>query len=90
MNVVIYSKDQCPYCDMAKNLFKNAGVEFKENRIGHDGFTKEMLLEAVPGARTVPQIFVDGELIGGWDQLKQHAVYKRLTSTRSDSIARND
>lgn len=90
MDVVIYSKDRCPYCDMAKSTFKAAGINYTEHCLNVNGFTKEMLLEAVPGARTVPQIVIDGELIGGWDQFKASNHYKQLTSTRSDSIARNN
>jgi glutaredoxin 3 len=45
------------------------GIAFEEKKIG-DGYTKEDLLEAVPTARTVPQIFLDEELIGGFSELK--------------------
>ena len=70
MKATVWSKDQCPFCDQAKNLLKMKGIEFEEKRIGH-GYTKEQLLEAVPTARTVPQIFIDGELIGGFTELKK-------------------
>ena len=43
-----------------------------EERMIGDGWTKEQLLEAVPTARTVPQIILKGKLIGGYDQLKAH------------------
>ena len=66
---VIWSKYNCTYCDQAKALLESKGIEFEERKIG-DGFTKEELLEAVPTARTVPQIFLDGELIGGFTELK--------------------
>ena len=71
MKAVIWSKDHCPFCDQAKNLLKIKGIEFEEKKIGH-GFTKEDLLEAVPTARTVPQIFLDDQLIGGFTELKTH------------------
>jgi glutaredoxin len=71
MKIEIWSKDNCPYCDMAKNWFRSKGMDFTENKIGHGGVTREMLLERVPGARTVPQIFVNEELIGGWDDLRK-------------------
>lgn len=60
----------CPYCEQAKSLLKIKGIEFEEKKVGH-GFTREDLLEAVPAARTVPQIFLDGELIGGFQELKK-------------------
>ena len=71
MKAVIWSKDQCPYCDQAKALLTQKGIEFEEKKIGH-GYTREQLLEAVPNARTVPQIFLDDELIGGFNELRKH------------------
>ena len=70
MEVIVWSKYHCPYCDQAKALLAQQGVKFEERKIG-DGYTKEELLEAVPTARTVPQIFLDGKLIGGFTELKQ-------------------
>jgi glutaredoxin 3 len=52
-------------------LLKQRGIEFEEKKIG-EGYTKEDLLESVPTARTVPQIFLDGNLIGGFTELKRH------------------
>lgn len=71
MAAVVWSKDNCPYCDQAKALLKQKGIEIEERKIGH-GYTREDLLEAVPDARTVPQIFLDGNLIGGFTELKKH------------------
>jgi glutaredoxin len=71
MKAVVWSKDHCPYCDQAKALLKQRGIEFEERKIG-DRYTKEDLLQAVPSARTVPQIFLDDKLIGGFTELKQH------------------
>jgi glutaredoxin 3 len=52
-------------------LLKQKGIEFEERKIG-DGYTKEDLLEAVPTARTVPQIFLGEELVGGFAELKSY------------------
>ena len=71
MKAVVWSKDNCPYCEQAKALLKMKGIEFEEKKIG-DGYTTEEVLEAVPGARTVPQIFIDEQLIGGFQELKTH------------------
>lgn len=71
MKAVIWSKYHCSYCDQAKALLNNMGIEFEEKKIG-DGYTKEELLEAVPTARTVPQIFIDGKLIGGYTELRKY------------------
>jgi len=75
MTAVIWSKYHCPYCDQAKALLTSKGIQFEEKKIG-DGYTKEELLEAVPNARTVPQIFLDGELVGGFTELR-----KKLTES---------
>lgn len=71
MKATIWSKYHCPYCDQAKALLTQKGIQFEEKKIG-DGYTKEELLEAVPTARTVPQIFIDEQLIGGFNELKQY------------------
>lgn len=71
MKAILWSKYHCPYCDQAKALLKSRGIPFEEKKIG-DGYTKEELLEAVPTARTVPQIFIDNNLIGGFNELKEH------------------
>jgi len=70
MKATVWSKYHCPYCDQAKALLKSKDISFEEKKIG-DGYTKEELLEAVPTARTVPQIFIDDKLIGGFTELKQ-------------------
>lgn len=71
MKAIVWSKYHCSFCEQAKSLLKQRGIEFEERKIG-DGYTKEELLEAVPTARTVPQIFIDDHLIGGYTELKQY------------------
>ena len=71
MKAEVWSKPACPYCDQAKALLKMKGIEYEEKIIG-DGYLKEDLLEAVPGARSVPQIILDEKLIGGFQELKQY------------------
>ena len=70
MKAIVWTKYHCPYCDQAKALLKQKGIPFEERKIG-DGYTKEALLEAVPGARTVPQIFINGQLVGGFTELRK-------------------
>ena len=69
---VIWTKTVCPYCVNAKNLLKMKGIEYEERNIQEGTWTREQLLEAVPGARTVPQVFIDGELIGTYEHLKEY------------------
>lgn len=67
---IVWSKNHCPFCDQAKALLTQRGIEYTEKKIG-EGFTREDLLEAVPAARTVPQIFLGEEYVGGFTELKQ-------------------
>jgi glutaredoxin 3 len=73
MNNIIWSKYNCPYCDQAKALLKQRGIVFEERKIG-DGWTKEELIEEIPTARTVPQIILDGKLLGGFKELKEYLI----------------
>jgi glutaredoxin 3 len=70
MKAIVWSKYHCTFCEQAKQLLAQRGIPYEERKIG-DGWTKEELLEAVPTARTVPQIFLDGELVGGFTELKE-------------------
>ncbi len=69
--ITVYSKNNCPFCVQAKNLLKLKGIEFEERNINEE-WTREQLLEAVPTARTLPQIFLDENYIGGFIELKKH------------------
>jgi len=66
--VIIYSKAQCPFCDLAKTLFTQKKVAYKEIRIDLDEAARDEMVRA-SGRRTVPQIFIDGQAIGGYDDL---------------------
>ena len=67
--VEIYSTAICPYCMAAKNLLKQRGLEYTEIRIDQDAGKREEMLARSQQRRTVPQIFVNGEHIGGHDDL---------------------
>jgi glutaredoxin len=69
MRAIVWSRNQCPFCDQAKALLKLKGIEFEERNVSTD-WTKEQLLEAVPSARTVPQIVIDEKVIGGFTELR--------------------
>ena len=71
MQAVVWSKDACPFCVQAMELLESRGIEFEELNVGKD-WTREQLLEAVPNARTLPQIFLDSEHIGGFTELRKH------------------
>jgi glutaredoxin 3 len=71
MKAIVWSKDACPFCVQAKSLLTARGIEFEERNINKD-WTREQLLEAVPTARTLPQIFLDDQHIGGFTDLRAH------------------
>ena len=66
--VEIYSKSNCSYCDMAMNFFDSRGISYEVYSADDQNVFKEML-ERNPSARTVPQIFIDDQLIGGYTDL---------------------
>jgi glutaredoxin len=71
MKAIVWSKNSCSFCVQAKSLLTQKGIEFEERNIETD-WSKEQLLEAVPTARTLPQIFLDDQLVGGFNELRKH------------------
>ena len=68
-NVEIYTGPLCAFCDFAKALLDRKGISYKEIFIGDDPNKMEEMIKKSNGMRTVPQIFIDGQHIGGSDQL---------------------
>jgi len=69
-NIIIYSKQVCPYCVRAKALFKRKAVEFKEIMIS-DEETRDEMIKKSGGRMTVPQIFIGDYHVGGYDDLEK-------------------
>lgn len=71
MHITIYTKDYCPYCVKAKALLKQKGVEshVREIDITQDEKLQAEMIEKSGGKRTVPQIFIGDQHIGGADDL---------------------
>ena len=78
--ILIYGKPMCPFCDKAKALCEQRGFDYEYKSLGTD-YTKEELLETFPGARTVPQIVINGNKIGGWDQMVKYIEETNYTGT---------
>ena len=68
--ITIYGKPRCTYCDAAKRLCEQKGLDFEYKMLDAD-YTAEELFEKVPNARTFPQIFIDGNSIGGFQELQK-------------------
>lgn len=67
--VVIYTTNYCPYCNGAKSLLRAKKVEFEEIDVTHDR-ARRAEMEKLSRRYTVPQIFIDGEPIGGYDDAR--------------------
>jgi|Laugrespbdmm15dd_1035085.scaffolds.fasta_scaffold00918_6 glutaredoxin 3 len=79
----VWSQTNCPACQEAKRLLTSYAIEYTECMIGVGTYTKKDLIEKVPNARSVPQIFIGGKYIGGLPELKKRLLvndnYKTTT-----------
>lgn len=67
-HVTIYTTRVCPYCTMAKRLLSARGMAYEEVDVTGDAARRDWLVQTT-GRRTVPQVFIDGKAIGGYDDL---------------------
>nr|WP_310732461.1 FAD-dependent oxidoreductase [Halostella litorea] len=63
----MYTKEDCPYCEKAKDLFDAKGIEYEEYNVTGDDELFDEMVERADGRQTAPEVFIDDELIGGWD-----------------------
>ncbi len=69
-NIVMYTKDYCPYCTRAKQLLGNKGYkDINEIDITHDEALQQEMISKSGGRKTVPQIFINGTHVGGFDDM---------------------
>ena len=69
--VEIYTKFLCPYCARAKKLLGEKGAPYQEYEITMDSAKRAEMIERANGRTTVPQIFIDGQHVGGSDDLAE-------------------
>ena len=87
MEIVIYSKDNCTYCSKAKLLLNNLGLTYIEKRM-EDFKSVELMLEDIgKKVRTMPQIKIDGKLIGGYNKLIEYFADKGKVNFKGDIIS---
>ena len=79
--VEIYTWQYCPFCIRAKSLLKKKNINFTEYKIDGDEDARELMIERADGRRTLPQIFIDNEGIGGCDDL-----YKLENENKLDAL----
>ena len=70
MIATIYTKQNCPYCVYAKQLMEEKNITYNEVIIGED-MTRERFIEEYPHVKTLPLIFMNGNYVGGYDDLQK-------------------
>lgn len=68
--VQVYTTSYCPYCFRAKALLQHKGVAFEEIDVTDDQALRDKMVKLAGGRRTVPEIFINGKIIGGYDELR--------------------
>ena len=87
MTITIYSKPNCVFCDKSKALVKGLGLSYDEKMFGKDFNSPEELYEAVgKQVRTMPQIKIDGNLIGGYNQLIEYFMEQGKVNFKGEKI----
>lgn len=71
-NVILYSRDNCSYCVMAKQYMHSKNISYNEMKLGVD-LTREEFMSIFPDVKTLPFIIIDGEKVGGYDKLQEWA-----------------
>tara|TARA_B100001123_G_scaffold44837_2_gene45925 strand:+ start:286 stop:552 length:267 start_codon:yes stop_codon:yes gene_type:complete len=76
--ILVYTSDDCSFCNLAKDLLRNKKLNFKEINISKDNNLKKKMMEETNGLMTVPQIFINSKHIGGYDELNNLENSKKL------------
>jgi thioredoxin reductase (NADPH) len=79
-NILVYSKNNCVYCDKAKLLLKNLGLNYNEKKFEDFTSTESLFEDIGKNVRSMPQIKINGELIGGYNQLVEYLHDKGLVN----------
>ena len=89
MTIIVYSKNNCVFCTKAKSLLTNLGLEYQEKSLEKDfGSDPSKLIEDIgKNVRTMPQIKIDSELIGGYNQLVEHFADQKKVNYKGEIIS---
>jgi glutaredoxin 3 len=86
MAILLYTTQYCGYCRAAKNLLRAKGLEFREIDVGFDPSKRAEMVERAGGLRTVPQIFIHGRHVGGYDELAALERQGKLNDWLADAL----
>jgi glutaredoxin-like protein len=78
LDVTVFTREGCPFCVRAKGMLHDAGIDFDELVLNRD--FSEVTLRAVAGASMVPQVFINGEHVGGSDALEGYLAQGRKSA----------
>jgi len=87
MKIVIYSKNNCVYCNKAKQLVKNLRLDYTEKKMEEFESVDEMLKDIGKKVRTMPQIKIDDKLVGGYNQLVEYFVEQGKVNFKGEIIS---
>ena len=86
MEIIIYSKNNCVFCNKAKHLVKSLGLTYNEKKMEEFDSPQAMLEDIGKQVRTMPQIKIDGKLVGGYNQLVEYFADKGLVNFKGEII----
>lgn len=86
MKIVIYSKNNCIYCTKAKTMLNSLGVKYAEKKLEEFDTVDDMLEDIGRKVKTMPQIKIDGELIGGYHQLVEYFDDQGLVNFKGEKV----
>ena len=88
MKIVIYSKNNCQFCGKAKDLVKKLGLEYTEKNLEKDFESNPIKLIEDIGKKvmSMPQVKIDGELVGGYNQMVEYFVEKGMINFQGEII----
>jgi|TARA_E500000318_G_scaffold76600_1_gene71247 NADH-dependent peroxiredoxin subunit F len=86
MEIVIYSKNNCVFCNKAKHLVKSLGLTYTEKKMEEFDSPQAMLEDIGKQVRTMPQIKIEGKLVGGYNQLVEYFADKGLVNFKGEII----
>jgi glutaredoxin 3 len=84
--ILLYTTQFCGYCRAAKNLLRAKGLDYEEIDVGFDPAKRDEMVERAHGARTVPQIFIHGQHVGGYDELAALEREGKLNAWLADAL----
>jgi len=84
--IEVYTTPYCPFCARAKALLNGKKVAFEEIDVSEDTELRDAMVKRAGGRRTVPEIFVNGRIIGGYDELRELEVKGELDAILAEPI----